>query len=251
MPLSDAERERYARQLGPAVLSREGQERLKASTVLVTRVGGMGGPAAQSLVMAGVGHIIIAHGGAMISPDLNRQVLGSESGIGRLRAEHFAARLRDLNRFVTVESIDHEPDDAESDALAARCDLLIACPPTFDERLRLNRAAVRHRKPFIDAAQWGMDGTLIVVEPGETACLACVYPEEPPFEEFFPVVGAISSAIGSLAALEAIKILSDTGKPMFGKMFVYDGQNGVPALVALRRNSACPVCSLASNSRPS
>jgi molybdopterin/thiamine biosynthesis adenylyltransferase len=240
--LSDAEWERYARQIGPAVLSCEGQARLKASTVLVTRVGGMGGPAAQALVMAGVGRVIIAHGGEMISADLNRQVLGSEAGIGRLRAEHFAARLRELNRFVAVESIDHEPDDDEADALAERCDLLIACPPTFAERLRLSRAAVRTRKPLIDAAQWGMGGTLIVLRPGETACLACVYPSEPPFEEFFPVVGAISSAIGSLAALEAIKILSAAGQPLFGKMFVYDGLQGVPSVVSLRRNSTCPVC---------
>ncbi|MEX2188879.1 MAG: HesA/MoeB/ThiF family protein [Pirellulales bacterium] len=240
--LSNAEWERYARQIGPAVLSREGQARLKASTVLVTRVGGMGGPAAQALVMAGVGRVIIAHGGAMISPDLNRQVLGSEAGIGRLRAEHFAERLRELNRFVAVESVDHEPDDAEADALARRCDLLISCPPTFEERLRLNRAAVAAGKPLIDAAQWGLGGTLIVLEPGRTACLACVYPTEPPFEEFFPVVGAISSAIGSLAALEAIKILSGTGVPMLGKMLVYDGFRGVPSVVELRRNPNCPVC---------
>ncbi len=240
--LSDAEWERYARQIGPAVLSREGQARLKASAVLVTRVGGMGGPAAQALVMAGVGRVIIAHGGAMISPDLNRQVLGSEAGIGRLRAEHFAERLRELNRFVAVESIDHEPDDAEADAFARRCDLLIACPPTFEERLRLNRAAVHACKPIIDAAQWGMGGTLIVLQPGQTACLACVYPEQPPFEEFFPVVGAISSAIGSLAALEAIKILAGAGEPMLGKMFVYDGLRGLPSVVALRRNPRCPVC---------
>jgi molybdopterin/thiamine biosynthesis adenylyltransferase len=240
--LSDAEWERYARQIGPGVLSRDGQERLKRSTVLITRVGGMGGPAAQALVMAGVGRVIIAHGGAMISPDLNRQVLGSEAGIGRLRAEHFAARLRELNRFVTVEAIDHEPDDAEAAALARRCDLLIACPPTFAERLRLNRAAVAAGKPLLDAAQWGMGGTLIAVQPGKTACLSCVYPEEPPFEEFFPVVGAISSAIGSLAALEAIKILSGSGEPLFGKMLVYEGFHGRPSVVTLRRREDCPVC---------
>ena len=85
----------------------------------------------------------------------------------------------------------------------------------FEERLRLNRAAVSAGIPLIDAAQWGMTGTLIVVDPGRTACLRCVYPQNPPFEELFPVVGAISAAVGTLAALEAIKILSHTGTPMF------------------------------------
>lgn len=223
-------------------MSREGQLRLKASTALVTRVGGMGGPAALLLTMAGVGRVIIAHGGKMISPDLNRQVLGSERVIGKPRAADFGEYLRTMNRFVEIEVIDHEPDDDEAAALAGRCDIFVSCPPTFEERLRLNQAAVAAKIPFIDAAQWGMSGTLIVVKPGETACLRCVYPEPPPFEEFFPVVGAISSAIGSLAALEAIKILSACGNPLWGRMMTYDGFHGRSTNIQLTRNPSCPCC---------
>jgi molybdopterin/thiamine biosynthesis adenylyltransferase len=240
--LSAEELERYDRQIGPGVFSPEGQLRLKASTVLITRVGGMGGPAALMLTMAGVGRVIIAHGGDMISPDLNRQVLGSEAVLGKPRARDFAAYLRTMNRFVDVEAIDHEPDDLEADQLARRCDLIVSCPPTFTERLRLNRAAVRAGIPFIDAAQWGMTGTLIVVRPRETACLQCVYPEAPPFEELFPVVGAISSATGSLAALEAVKILSRTGVPIFGKMLAYDGYHARVTQVTLSRKADCACC---------
>jgi molybdopterin/thiamine biosynthesis adenylyltransferase len=242
MDLTPEELERYDRQIGPGVLSQEGQLRLKQATILVTRVGGMGGPASLMLTMAGVGRVIIAHGGKMISPDLNRQVLGSESVLGRPRAPDFAAYLRTMNRFVEIESIDHEPDDDECERLAHRCDLIVSCPPTFEERLRLNRAAVAAGIPFIDAAQWGMTGTLVVANPGQTACLACIYPEAPPFEEFFPVVGAISSAIGSLAALEAIKVLSRTGKPLTGQMLTYDGFQGRVTSVQLQRNPDCPVC---------
>ena len=224
--LTDLERERYDRQLGDGVLSEEGQLRLKNSTALITRVGGMGGPASLMLTMAGVGRVIIAHGGDMISPDLNRQVLGSEAVLGQPRAPDFGNYLRSMNRFVEVEAIGSEPNDEEARELAQRCDIILACPPTFEERLRLNRVSVEAGIPFIDAAQWGMTGTLIVCRPGETACLQCVYPTPPPFEEFFPVVGAISSAIGSLAALEAVKILSGTGKPMWNKMYTYDGYQG-------------------------
>ena len=234
--------DRYSRQIGPGVLSREGQRRLANATALITRVGGMGGPAALMLTMAGVGRIVIAHGGELISPDLNRQVLGSEAGLHQLRAPAFADRLRAMNRFVDVEAIAHEPNDDEACRLAERCDIFLSCPPTFDERLRLNRAAVRAGVPLIDAAQWGMSGTLAVYQPGRTACLQCVYPEPPPFEEAFPVVGAISSAIGSLAALEAIKILSDTGKPLWGKMFTYDAYHGYVGTVDLARRDDCPCC---------
>ncbi len=241
--LSVEEQQRYARQMGPGVLSDEGQRRLKHSVALVTRVGGMGGPAALMLTMAGVGRVIIAHGGALITPDLNRQVLGSESGLERPRMPAFGDYLRSMNRFVEVETIDHEPDDDEADQLAQRCDILVSCAPTFAERLRLNKMAVRHDKPLIDAAQWGMTGTLMVLKPHVTACLQCVYPEPPPFEELFPVVGAISSAVGSLAALEAVKILSECGQPMWGTMVNYDGFHGRTVDVALRRNPNCNCCS--------
>ena len=231
--LSPEEKERYDRQIGEGVLSEQQQAKLKGATVLVTRVGGMGGPAAQMLTMAGVGRVIIAHGGEMISPDLNRQVLGSEEVLGKPRAEHFAAYLRTMNRFVEVEAIDHEPDDDEAEELAQRCDLIVSCPPTFEERLRLGRAAFAAGIPFIDAAQWGMTGTLIVLEPGKTPSLEDLYPEPPPFEELFPVVGAISCATGALAALEAVKILSGAGTPLLGKMLIYDGFHGRTNIVEL------------------
>ena len=240
--LTTEELERYHRQLGPGVLTPDGQRRLKGATVLVTRAGGMGGPAALMLTMGGVGRVIIAHGGVMISPDLNRQVLGAEDVLGQLRAPEFAAHLRSMNRFAEIEAIDHEPDDAEALQLARRCDVILACPPTFEERLRLNRAAVAARVPLIDAAHWGMGGTLCVFQPGQTACLECLYPDTPPFEEHFPVVGAISAALGSLAALEAIKILSGSGQPMWGRLFTYDGFQGRTASLQLTRNPACACC---------
>jgi molybdopterin/thiamine biosynthesis adenylyltransferase len=225
------------------MLSMEGQARLKNSTALVTRVGGMGGPASLMLVMAGVGRVIIAHGGVMISADLNRQTLGSETVVGRQRAPCFGQYLRTMNRFVTVEVIDHEPDDEEAVELARRSNIILGCPPTFSERLRLNRAAAAAGIPLIDAAQWGMAGTLVVAQPGKTACLECIYPEPPPFEEHFPVLGAISSAIGSLAALEAVKILSGAGKPLWGRMLLYDGFEGRVSIVNLKRNPRCACCS--------
>jgi molybdopterin/thiamine biosynthesis adenylyltransferase len=245
--LSAEEFQRYARQIGPGVLSRDGQRRLKNSAALVTRAGGMGGPAALALVMGGVGRVIIAHGGELVSPDLNRQVLGSETVIGKARAPCFAEYLRSMNRFVTVEAIDHEPDDDEARQLAAEVDVFLSCPPTFEERLRLNAAAVEAGVPLVDAAQWGMSGTLIAVDPHRTACLRCVYPENPDFEELFPVVGAISSAIGSLAALEAIKILSGAGTPQFGRLWMIDGYRGQSSTMELRRNPHCPCCGERSN----
>ena len=240
--LSPEELTRYDRQFGPGVLSAEGQLRLKNSTALVTRVGGMGGPASLALTMGGVGRVIVAHGGELISPDLNRQVLGCEGFVGQPRMPRFADYLRSMNQYVAVEAIDHEPDNEEAEQLARRVDVVLSCPPGFEERLRLNRAAVAAGVPLIDAAQWGMTGTLIVVDPGRTACLRCVYPHDPEFEELFPVVGAISAAVGTLAALEAIKILSQTGAPMFGRLLMIDGHRGRTSTIELERDPNCPCC---------
>jgi molybdopterin-synthase adenylyltransferase len=248
--LSPEELVRYARQIGPGVLSLAGQERLKTSTALVTRAGGMGGPAALALVMAGVGRVIIAHGGRLISPDLNRQTLGSEQVLGEMRAPHFAESLRRMNRFVAVEAIDHEPDDAEAIELARRVQVILSCAPTFAERLRLNRAAVLAGVPLVDAAQWGMTGTLLAVDPGRTACLQCIYPAAPEFEEMFPVVGAISASTGSLAALEAIKILSGDGQPAFGRLWAVDGYRGTFRQLHLSRDPNCPCCGGHNRSQP-
>ena len=160
--------------------------------------------------------------------------------LGEPRAGHFAEYLRGMNRFVTVEAIDHEPDDAEAMALARRVNIVLSCAPTFEERLRLNRAAVAAGVPLVDAAQWGMTGTLLAVDPGRTACLQCIYPAAPEFEEMFPVVGAISAATGSLAALEAIKILSGAGRPGFGRLWAIDGYRGASRQLQLERNPDCP-----------
>ncbi len=240
--LSDDERTRYDRQIGPGVLTEQGQQRLKAATALVTRVGGVGGPAALALAMAGLGKLIIAHGGPLESPDLNRQVLGSEAGVGQPRAWQFAENIRKLCRFVEIDVIPHEPDEDEAVELARRAQIVLSCPADFTHRLRLNRAAHRAGVPFIDAAQWGMAGSLFVSDGATTPCLECLYPEEPPFEPRFPVVGAIAGAIGNLAALEAVKILSGTGKPIWGQMLLIDGFSGETHRICLQRRPTCPVC---------
>lgn len=234
---------RYSRQTGPGVLTPDGQLRLKRATALVSRAGGIGGPAALSLVAAGIGRLIFAHGGCLEWPDLNRQILGGEAGVDQPRAAQFAERLRAMNAQVEVEAVDHQPDDAEALELARRSSIVLSCAPTFEERLRLNRAALRAGVPLVDAAQWGLSASLIAVDPGRTACLECVYPQQPPFEPYFPVLGAIAMLVGGLAAMEAVKILAGTGRPAFGRMWMIDGYQGRTSIIELARRPDCPACS--------
>jgi molybdopterin/thiamine biosynthesis adenylyltransferase len=233
---------RYARQIGPGVLTPEGQLRLRRATALVSRIGGVGGAAALALVSAGIGRLIFAHGGRLERPDLNRQILGTEAGVGEPRAPQFADCLRALNRQVEVVAVDHEPDDREALALARQSTIVLSCAPTFAERLRLNRAALAAGVPLVDAAQWGLSASVIAVAPGRTACLECVYPQPPPFEPDFPVLGAIAMAAGALAAMEAVKIVAGVGRSALGRMWVIDGHLGRSSTVELARRPDCPAC---------
>ena len=144
-----------------------------------------------------------------------------------------------MSRFVTVEVIDHEPDEAEADARSPRRD-----HPQLPGRFRAPappEPGMRHRAgiPFLDAAQWGMAGSLLVSDGRTTPCLACALPDVPPFESHFPVVGAIAATMGSLAVLEAIKIVSGTGQPMWGEMLVIDGFRGEMRQIRLTRRPDC------------
>lgn len=242
--LTPEERKRYARQTSIPDLGEKGQALLRAKTALVTRVGGLGGPAAVSLAMAGIGKLIVAHGSVLIEPDLNRQLLFCESDLGKPRYAAAKRTLEGLSRFVQVESIDHEPGDAEALELAKRADIVLSCPPGWTERHRLNKACVQAGTPLIEAGMRGLEGIMTAIVPGKTACLECYMPSEPPppFEEFFPVLGAVSHALGSMAACEAIKVLTGMGKPLYNRIFQMDLGTMQFRTHKLRRRPDCPVC---------
>src|SRR5207253_1476900 len=154
---SDDERALYAWQLPVADFGDAGQERLKAATVLVSRVGGVGGCVAYQLAAAGVGRLILAHAGNLRPDDLNRQLLMSHAEIGQSRVEQAARRLRAFNPFIEVETIAENITAENADRLVAEADAVAGCAPLFRERLLLNQAAVRHGKPLVDCAMFELE----------------------------------------------------------------------------------------------
>jgi molybdopterin/thiamine biosynthesis adenylyltransferase len=244
--LSDEERTVYEWQLWVSGFGEAGQERLKGSTVLVSRVGGVGGCVAYQLAAAGVGRLILAHGGAVVPSDLNRQLLMTHDALGRPRVESAARRLCELNPRLTVETVPEHVGEANVARLVAAADLVAACAPRFGERLLLNREAVRQGKPLVDCAMYELTLQLTTVLPGRTPCLACLYPEEPPgWRREFPVFGAVAGVVGSLGATEAIKVLSGLGEPLAGRMLLADLGDMSFRTVTLRRREGCPVCAAA------
>ena len=244
MELTDADRHKYRRQMSLAGFGESAQQRLKNSAALVARAGGLGGTVALYLAAAGIGRLTLLHAGNVTTTNLNRQILMTADWVGKPRAEKLRTSLRALNPDLDLAVIPENPNDANLDKHVAHVDVLCDCPPTFEERFAMNRASVRHRKPMIEAAMNGMEAHLTVLVPGRTPCLQCVYPE-PPAEwsaATFPVLGAVSGAVGCLAAIEAIKILTGFGTPLLGEMLTFDTERHEYRKYKLHRDPTCPVC---------
>ncbi len=242
-PLTEADRERYQWQLSVAGLGEEGQRRLKNSSVLVSRCGGVGGAVAVALAAAGVGRLVLAHAGNVRLNDLNRQLLMTTAGIGTPRASLAGRRLREFNPTIQIDAISENVMAANAERLVGSADLVAVCAPTFAERLLMNQAAVRQGKPLVDCAMYEMQAQLTTVIPGRTPCLACLYPAEPPhWKREFPVFGAVAGAVGCLGAMEAIKLLTGLGEPLLGRMLLCDLGDMSFREVALRPRTDCPVC---------
>lgn len=221
--LTDAERAQYAWQMTVPGVGESGQLRLKSSTVLVSRCGGVGGSAAQQLAAAGVGRLILLHGGDLQPADLNRQILMRADALGHRRVDCAAARLREINSHVEVVSVAEYPNQENCVRLAAEADLVISAAPLFEERHALHRAAAERGIPCVEAAMYAMQGYVTVVHPPHTARYDEWVPEKPDWwKRQFPVFGAVSGVIGALAAVEAIKLLTGIGQPLYNQLLAFD-----------------------------
>lgn len=236
---------RYQWQLWVRGFGEEGQRRLKGTTVFISRIGGVGGTVAMQLAAAGVGRLILAHGGNLRVDDLNRQLLMTTDGIGKPRIDSAIRRLRELNPHVAVEAIGENVQEANVRRLAGSADVIVSAAPLFEERLQMNREAVRRGVPLVDCAMYELEGRLTTIVPGTTPCLSCLFPEPPPhWKREFPVFAAVASTVGSLAAMEVIKLAAGLGGPLAGRLLNFDLRNMNFTTIAIARRPDCAVCGL-------
>ena len=243
-PLTDMQRAVHEWQLSVPGFGEQGQERLAASSVLISRVGGLGGVVAYELAAAGVGRLVLAHGGNVKPGDLNRQLLVTHDWIGKPRIECAERRLRELNPRLEIVAVGTNVTEVNAAELVSQVDLVVDCAPLFEERFLMNREAVRQRKPMVECAMYELQAQITTILPGETPCLACLHPEPPPaWKRQFPVFGAVSGSVGCLAAMEAIKVLAELGEPLAGRLLMYDLRDVRFREVAIFRREGCEVCS--------
>ena len=232
--LTDGDRSRYQWQLGVSGFGEEGQARLKAASVLVSRVGGLGSPVAYELAAAGIGRLVLAHGGNLRTDDLNRQLLMTNDWIGKPRVQCAARRLRELNPELEVVAVEANVSDTNAAELVGEVDLVVDCAPVFEERYAMNEAAFTKGIPIVECAMYDLDLTITSQQRGRTRSLRELVPQQPVhWKREFPVFGAVSGTVGCLGAMEAIKILAGFGEPLWNRMLMMDLRSMSTRLVTL------------------
>ena len=243
--LTDLDHSIYEWQLSVPGFGESGQAKLRDSTALISRCGGLGGPLAFSLAAAGFGKLILAHGGNLRLDDLNRQILMRHDGVGHPRVDSMKATLHAFNPHVEVEAVPANVGELNAAELVGNADIVFAAAPLFEERLLMNRECVRQQKPLIDCAMYNMEGQVIPILPGKSACLACLYPEIPPnWKRVFPVIGAVSALAAQIGAMEGIKLLTGLGTANLNRMIFFDTASMRFQHINLKRDPQCKVCAL-------
>ena len=241
--LSDIEREIYSWQTTVESFGEEGQRKLKNASVMVSRIGGLGGLVAYELAAAGVGKLILAHGGDLKPSDLNRQLLMKAEALGSSRVDCAVERLNELNPRLEIIALPENVSESNVSGLVSEADVVVDCAPLFEERYLMNREAFKQEKPLVECSMYEMEAHITSFKPGITGCLQCLYPEKPDYwQRRFPVFGAVSGMVGCLGAMEAIKIIAGLGNPLFGRLLTCDLKSMKFRQVRLRPSPDCPVC---------
>ena len=245
--LSPAESLRYARHLVLDEVGPAGQAKLKAAKVLVVGAGGLGSPAALYLTAAGVGTVGLVDFDEVDASNLQRQVLYGESDVGRPKLEAAAERLRDLNPHIRIVLHQARLSSDNAMEIIGRYDLVIDGTDNFPTRYLVNDACVLLGKRNVYGSILKFDGQVSVFAGDDAPCYRCLFRQPPP-PGLVPscaeggVLGVLPGIIGSLQALEAVKLITGVGDPLVGRLLLFDGLKLKWRELKLKRNPECPVC---------
>ena len=239
---------RYSRQVLLPQLDVEGQDRLVNARVLVVGMGGLGTPVAMYLAGAGIGELIIADYDHVELSNLHRQVVHSTADIDRPKVESARDRMLAINPEVTVTTITSALDADTLLEWVQQVTVVVDACDNFATRFAVNEACVQAGVPLVSGAAIRMEGQLSVYDSRDenSPCYRCLFSDESAEEETCSqtgVLGPVVGTIGSLQALETIKLIAGIGKPLVGRLLLFDGLQGEWQRVQLKRDPGCPVCS--------
>ncbi len=245
--LTNAQRNRYQRHLLLPEIGPSGQQKLLASKVLVLGAGGLGSPASIYLAAAGVGTIGILDMDVVDWSNLQRQILHNSDRIGERKVDSARKTLTALNPDVAIVGHDVRLGADNVVEIISGYDLVVDATDNFPSRYLVNDASLLTRVPVVHGSIFRFEGQATVFDPYVGPCYRCLFPEPPP-AEFAPscaeagVLGVLPGIIGSIQAVEAIKMLLGIGEPLVGRLLAYDALAEEFRSFSYRRDPACPAC---------
>ncbi len=245
--MNDNQLLRYSRQIMLPEIDIEGQEKLLAARVLIVGLGGLGSPVAMYLAAAGVGHLVLADFDHVDLSNLQRQIAHTTDRIGESKVESAKKTINSLNPEVEVSCIKNVLDADALDMCIAQVDVVVDCSDNFATRFAINAACVAAKIPLVSGAAIRMEGQVAVFDARkpDCACYRCLYDdasEENTTCAANGVLAPLVGIIGSMQALETIKLIAGFGKALAGKLVVFDARHSQWRELKLPKDPHCPVC---------
>jgi adenylyltransferase/sulfurtransferase len=245
--MDDAQLLRYNRQILLPQVGIEGQERLNSANVLIIGMGGLGSPVAMYLAAAGVGHLWLSDFDVVELSNLQRQIIHNTSDIGKSKVESARDTLLALNPFIKVIPLYQRLDEDSLAEHVAQVDVVLDCSDNLPTRLAINQACVNQKTPLVSGAAIRMEGQIAIFQNDtpNSACYRCLYPSgDVPTETCTQtgILAPIVGVIGSMQALEAMKLIMRVGETLTGWLLLFDALNMEFVRVKLLKNSVCPIC---------
>ena len=233
------------------MIGREGQERLRRSTIMVIGLGGLGSIISMYLAGAGVGRLILIDYDTVSLSDLHRQLLYTMDDLGKPKADAASSRLNKINPEVKVEAyrMVFSLNDPDSVRLVEESDVLVLAVDNFKTRLDANELAVKYGKPLVNGGVNGWYGLVTTVLPGKTPCLFELTPYTSNIAACVEglcnaVIGPVVGIVASWESLEALRLASGLQPVLAGRLLFIDGSRGFIDIIEVSRNPNCPVCGL-------
>ncbi len=238
---------RYSRQILLPEIDIEGQNRLLAGSVMLIGLGGLGSPIAMYLAAAGVGRLVLVDHDHVELSNLQRQIVHGTSDLKRAKVESARDHLLELNPHTRIETINHRLEAQDFDALLPSIDVVVDATDNFDTRFAINEACARHRKPLVSGAAIRFEGQVTVFHPGTAAspCYRCLYSNDATGNETCTQTGVVApllGIIGSVQAMETLKVLMGIGQDLTGRLLLLDALTMEWHSMRFRRDPKCPVC---------
>lgn len=250
MILTDQEVVRYARQVVMPEIGEAGQKRLLNAKVLILGAGGLGAPVIAGLAGAGVGNLTVIDDDIVELTNLNRQIIHSMDRLSMNKAESAAVFSRALNPDIRVHTESERFSEKNADALVGSHDLVVDCTDNAETRYLVNRICHQYKVPLVFAGAVKTDGqiTCFVPDAKQSPCLRCIFPQteldydQAPSCSVAGVLGSTTLIMGALQTAEAIKLLTQTGTALIGRLLLYDGLSARFTEIRIPPDPACPVC---------